>query len=142
MCSLGSTSISLRLQILLLMRITMRRNHMLVAGSVGRHYQWRPITSAWIGRRQMLFVGYLMVITMLSKNLSSFHYFLDISDGVHLLLDTNQRRYYDSLVMFNPFLYSLLLHLYPQRRLMIDGFSFLNTLHLLDSFVVFLISVH
>jgi len=39
----------------------------------------------------MLFARYLMVITMLSNNLSSFHYFLDILDGVPLLLDTNQR---------------------------------------------------
>ena len=119
----------------------MRGNHVLVAGSVGRHYQWWPIVSTWIGWRQMLFAGYLMLITMLSKNLSSFHYFLDISNGVHLLFDTNQRGYYDSLVMFNPFLHSILLHLYPQRRLTIDDFSFLNTLHRLESFVVFLVSV-
>ena len=56
----------------------------------------------------MLFVGYLMVIIVLSKNLSSFHYFLDISYEVHLLLDTNQRGYYDNLVMFSLFLHFLL----------------------------------
>jgi len=96
-CSLGSTSISLQLQILLLMRITIRENHVLATRSVWRHYQWRPIVSASIGWRQMLYAGYLMVITMLSKNLNSFYYFLDISDGLHLLLDTNQRGYYNNL---------------------------------------------
>ena len=134
-------SICQLLEILLLMRTTMRGNHVLIVGSVGRHYQWPSIVSAWIGWRRMLFFGYLMVITMVSKNLSSFHYFLDISDGVHLLLDTYQRGYYNRLVMFSPFLHFILLHLYPQRRLMIDDFSFLNTLHWLETFVLFLVSV-
>ena len=124
-CSLGSMSISLNLEILLLMRITMRGNHVLVAGSVRRHYLRWPIVSTWISWHQMLFARYLMVITMLSNNLISFHYFLDILDGVPLLLDTNQRVYYNSLVIFSPFLHSLLLHLYPQRRLIIDDLVFL-----------------
>ena len=38
MCSVGSTSISLQLLPLLLMRIIMRGNHMLLDGSLGRHY--------------------------------------------------------------------------------------------------------
>ena len=38
MCSFGSMIFSLELQILLLMRITMRENHVLVVGSVERHY--------------------------------------------------------------------------------------------------------
>jgi len=89
----------------------------------------------------MLFARYLMVIVVLSKNLSSFHYFLDISDGVYLLLNTNRRGYYGNLVVFSLFLYSLVLDLYPWRKLTIDGFNFLNTLHQSESFVVFLVNV-
>ena len=91
MCNVGSTSIFLQLLPLLLMRITMRGNHMLVTGSLERHCQWRRIIRAWINWRQILCVGYLMVTTDHSENLSSFHYILNISDEIHLLLDTNQR---------------------------------------------------
>jgi len=73
-----------------------------------------------------------MVITILSKSLSLFYYFMDILDRVYILLDTDQRRYYDSLAMFSPFLHSLgiiVLHHYPRRTLMIDGCTFHNTLH-------------
>ena len=89
----------------------------------------------------MLCVGYLMVTIVHSDNLSSFHYFLDKSNGVHLLSDTNQRGQCDNLVMFRPFLHSLLLHPHPQRRLRINGFSFQNTLHRPNKFVVLPINV-
>ena len=141
LCNVGSTSISLQLLPLLLMRIIMKGNHVLVDGSLGRHYQCQHIIRTWIDQCRMLYVGLLIVTTVQLENLSLSHYFTDISDGIHLFSYTDQRRQCDSSIMCRPFLHTLLLHPYLQRTLTIDGFSFHNTLHRLDIFVVLLDSV-
>ena len=68
--------------------------------------------------------------------------FFEHIDGVRLLSYTDQRGLWDNLVMCRPFLHTLLLHLYLQKMiLMINGFSFLNTLHRWVKLVLLLDSV-
>ena len=143
MCSVGSTRTLPLLVVLLLLRIMMRGNHEPAVGSLGRHYQYRRIIDGWIDYRLMLYVGFRMVTTVHSESLRLFLYFWDISDGVRQMSYTDQRGLYNSLGMCRPFLHTLLLLLFVQKTLMmIDGFSFSNTLHLFVRYVQRLGSVH
>ena len=106
----------------------MRGNHVLVVESLGRHYQCRHIVSVWIDWHLMLCVGFPMVTTTHSESLSRSLYFSDTSIGVHLLSYTGYRGLCNSLGTCRPFHHTLLLYVYLHKRLMIDRFSFLNTL--------------
>ena len=112
MCSVGSTRIFLLLLLLLLLKIIKRGNHVLAAGSLGRHYQCQRIISVWIDLFLMLCARFLMVTIIHSRNLRWSLYFSDISYGVHLLSYIDQRGLCDSLGICRQFLHTLLLHLY------------------------------